>query len=385
MDRPMRVLVVMAGCLDGPDDLVVFERRYPHLFGLLAATGVELHVALLGRSPKAAAKLENEVSATYEIGPAVPPSPRGALAIPLLVTRMRRLIREIKPDVVDGGEPLPAIAAALASRVRSRPTVVYRRQHGSRTRPGLLLASRVAAALTDKTIVTNAVDAKLAAEADRSNPSDIIVTPSGVTELRPVSGEELASIRRTLSIPREAKVIVTVCRLRPEKGIDVLIAARDQMRIDPHLVIVGSGPERYSLEKLARGARGKVHLVGHQDDVALWFALSDVVAIPSRSESFGRATVEAMCAGRPIVASNVGGLGEAVDDGVTGLLVPPGDSGSLGRALDSLLRDEGLASSMGKAARQRFENHHTMEMMARSWKAGWVQALHKERYLEEIE
>lgn len=383
-DPPMRVLAVMAGCMDSSDDLLVFGRRYPHLFGLLTAADVELHVALLGRSPKAAALLNESTSATYEFGPTIPPSPRGAVGIPLLVPRVRRLIRDIRPDIVDGGEPLPAITAGLASRVGSRPVVVYRRQHGSRRRPGLLVASRFAAALADNTIVTNRADAKLAAEMDGSDPRNIIVTPSGVTELRSVSEEELVSTRRALQIPQDAKVIVAVCRLRLQKGIDVLISAIDQMSTDSHLVVVGSGPERSALERLARASRRKVHLVGHQDDVSLWFALSDVVAIPSRSEAFGRTTVEAMCAGRPIVASRVGGLGEAVDDGVTGLLVPPDDSGSLSRALDRLLRDERLASDMGKAARQRFETHHTMEMMARSWKAGWEEALRTRRDLEEV-
>lgn len=374
----------MAGCFDSSDNLMVFERRYPDLFRSLTSLDVDVHVALLGPSPKAAALLSDAVTRTYEFTPAVPPSPRGALAIPMLVPRLRRLIRTVQPDVVEGGEPLPAIAVGFASKVRPRPVAVYRRQHGSRTRPGLVMASRIAAALTDKTIVTNLVDVELAAGIDKTDPRDIIVTPSGARELRSVTTPEVERTRQSLGIPDGAKVIVAVCRLRPEKGIDVLIAAHAQMSTDCHVVIVGSGPERTTLDDLARRSGRNVHLVGHQDDVALWFAVSDVVAIPSRSESFGRTTVEAMSAGRAIVASRVGGLGEAIDHGVTGLLVPPDDSRSLASALDAVLSEDGLASTMGEASRRRFETRHTIDMMARSWKAGWEEALRTKRGFKEV-
>jgi glycosyltransferase involved in cell wall biosynthesis len=100
-----------------------------------------------------------------------------------------------------------------------------------------------------------------------------------------------------------------------------------------------------------------------------------VVAIPSRRESFGRVTLEAMASGRPLVASRVGGLEEAITDFETGRLVPPEDPAALAEALRSLLLDLPSARRMGAAARQRYESRYTMDHMATSWREAWERAI----------
>ena len=142
-----------------------------------------------------------------------------------------------------------------------------------------------------------------------------------------------------------------------------------------HLVIAGTGPEERILRRLAAGSPVPVHFLGHRDDVDCWLALADVVAMPSRRETFGRVTLETMAAGKPLVASRVGGLAEAVVDHVTGRLVAPDDPQALAEALGALLADPAGVRRMGAAARARYEAHYTIDHMATSWRQAWERAL----------
>jgi glycosyltransferase involved in cell wall biosynthesis len=214
-----------------------------------------------------------------------------------------------------------------------------------------------------------------AAKDDRIPIDRVLIARSGTAELRSVEKYEITRTREALGIPPEAKIVAAIGRMRPEKGMDALVDAVDRITLGGfHLVLVGSGPEEPALKEAASACRHPVHLLGHQSDVALWFHLSDIIAIPSRAESFGRVTVEAMCAGRPIVASRVGGLVEAVEDGATGLLVTPNQPQELANALERLLKDDELRARMGSAARKRFEVRYSMASMAEEWRAVWEQA-----------
>jgi glycosyltransferase involved in cell wall biosynthesis len=120
------------------------------------------------------------------------------------------------------------------------------------------------------------------------------------------------------------------------------------------LTLVGDGPERSALLAAADGVRSRsVHLVGFQGDVTGCLYGSDLFVQPSLAEGLPVAVLEAMACGLPVVATSVGGVGEAVDDGTTGLLVPAGDPGSLAEAMLELLRDPRRARKLGLAGRQR--------------------------------
>src|SRR5207248_772983 len=118
-------------------------------------------------------------------------------------------------------------------------------------------------------------------------------------------------------------------------------------------LFVGDGPERARAEALARelGVHGDVRFLGEQLDVARLLAQADLFLLPSDSESFGLAALEAMSCGVPVVASRIGGLPEVVKDGETGLLVPPGDGGAFTIAATALLADPARREKMAKAAR----------------------------------
>jgi glycosyltransferase involved in cell wall biosynthesis len=164
-----------------------------------------------------------------------------------------------------------------------------------------------------------------------------------------------------------------IAHLRPEKGhrtlLEAMPAVGNAFAAPPHLVVVGSGSEERALKERARTIRDTmVHFVGHQDDVAPWFALADVVAMPSYREPFGISAIEAMAGSRPLVASRVDGLIEVVEDGVSGLLVHPRDAGELASGLLRLLQHPDLAATIAANGYRRFRECFTIDGMVQMWR-----------------
>ncbi|MBI1962447.1 MAG: glycosyltransferase, partial [Candidatus Rokubacteria bacterium] len=127
------------------------------------------------------------------------------------------------------------------------------------------------------------------------------------------------------------------------------------------LLLIGDGPERAALEARAAalGVAGRLHVTGATTDVTGCLAAADVVAAPSRTEGMGRALVEAMALGLPVVGAAVGGIPAVIVDGECGRLVPPEDPAALARALVDLGRDEALRRKLGAAAIRRAETFST--------------------------
>jgi len=148
-----------------------------------------------------------------------------------------------------------------------------------------------------------------------------------------------------------ARVLLAVCRLEPQKGLDSAVRALPDIRTHhptAELVVLGEGPQRSELEQLATDLKVPVHLLGRVPDVAAWLRRADVVVHPARWEGFGLALLEAMLASKPIVATNVSSIPEIVADGETGLLVPPDDAPALATAVTRLLDDPGTYGEEGR-------------------------------------
>ncbi len=169
----------------------------------------------------------------------------------------------------------------------------------------------------------------LAEDARALGAKDVRVIPSGVDMPESVGG------------PEQPPHVLYVGRLSEEKGVRELAeAARDLP-----LVVVGDGPLSHLLPQT-------VGFVPH-DELGPYYERAAVVVVPSRREGYGMTAREGMAWGRPVVATAVGGLPDAIEDGVTGLLVPPRDPAALRAALERLLADESLRTSLGRAARER--------------------------------
>ena len=161
-------------------------------------------------------------------------------------------------------------------------------------------------------------------------------------------------------VPPAARVLLCVCRLERQKGVDVAIRALREIPA-AHLVVLGEGPERGDLERLARELGVPVHLPGRVPDVAAWLRRASLLVHPARWEGFGLALLEAMLASLPVVATAVSSIPEIVADGETGLLVPPDDPAALAAAVNLVLADP---SGYGERGRARARDHFSVAKMA---------------------
>jgi N-acetyl-alpha-D-glucosaminyl L-malate synthase BshA len=164
---------------------------------------------------------------------------------------------------------------------------------------------------------------------------------------------------------RACPVIVHVSNFRPIKRVDDVIAVFARLRAarPVRLRLVGDGPERRRIEAdvTARGLGGDVEFLGERVDLPEVLRDADLFHLPSETESFGLAALEAMACGVPVIASAVGGLVEVIPDGQVGFLRPVGDVAAHAEAAARLLADEPLRRAMGAAARRRAETHFRIE------------------------
>jgi glycosyltransferase involved in cell wall biosynthesis len=179
--------------------------------------------------------------------------------------------------------------------------------------------------------------------------------------------------RSELALRDDGAVIGTVCRLdEPKKGLTVLLHALSVLAKRNGLpawqcLVVGDGPARDRLRHLAGelGLSRQVVFAGMRRDAARVLPALDIFVCPSLYEGFGIAIVEAMAAGRPVVASSAGGISEIVVHGETGLLVPPGDAAALADAIAALLARPERARTMGLRGRERARERFAIEAAVR--------------------
>lgn len=173
--------------------------------------------------------------------------------------------------------------------------------------------------------------------------------------------------RHRFNIPDDAPVVGIVANLRPVKGIDVFLRAAvviSQSYPDARFLIVGEGTERVALEKLAveLGLEEQVLFLGRREDVADILKLFNVAVLSSHSESFSNAIIEYLTARLPVVCTDVGGVREAVKDGVNGFVVPIGVHERLGERVVEIL-DSGAAAEMGRQSRATVEKFFGLQAM----------------------
>jgi phosphatidylinositol alpha-1,6-mannosyltransferase len=209
-----------------------------------------------------------------------------------------------------------------------------------------------------------------AAEGERAagRPLPVTIVPPGVDPVRfvPLDAEQRTKARAQFDLPPEARIVVSLSRLVPRKGMDVLIEAAAQLAPDrPDLVVAigGSGRDRPRLERLIERTGAPVRLLGRVPDLDLpaLYGCADVYAMVCRNrwagleqEGFGIVFLEAAACGVPQVAGASGGAHEAVVDGATGVVVRrPRDAAAVAGALAGLLDDPGRRRAMGAASRSR--------------------------------
>ena len=214
--------------------------------------------------------------------------------------------------------------------------------------------------------VSHAIQHKLIDEQRTSVPVSLVY--NGVDLERYDNQEACCTLPEEYGMEPGSQIVGVVARLEPEKGHPTLLEAWPAVLRavpDAYLLIVGEGSRRDALEAQARELRiaHRVVFTGRRDDVPAVTAALDVAVLPSYREAQGMVILEAMALSRPVVASNVGGIPEMIEDGVTGLLVPPRDPAALATAIGKLLTNHPLADMLGRAGHDMVHDRFCIELM----------------------
>lgn len=206
------------------------------------------------------------------------------------------------------------------------------------------------------------------------------VVYNGIDLSRYAPREQAVEARAAWGVPAAAPLVMSVGRFVPYKGYHDLVDAAAYMHRDvpdAHWVLIGDGELKSALTAQAaeRGLEKHVHVIGWRDDVPELLAHSDLFVLPSHGEHFGRVVIEAMAMAKPVVATASGGVPEIVQDGETGLLVPPADPPALSRAMTNLIRDRATAQRMGLAGRRRVEERFSLERHVREMDAIYAECI----------
>jgi len=184
---------------------------------------------------------------------------------------------------------------------------------------------------------------------------------------------------RPVLAPQGERIVMHVSNFRAVKRVEDVIRtfAGISRSVPARLVMIGDGPERVRAEAEARdlGVTEDVLFLGKHTAVEELLSCADLFLLPSESESFGLAALEAMACGVPVIASRVGGLPEVVEDGQTGFLLGVGDVQGMAEAGVRLLRDPALLATMGKAARERAITHFSADRVVRQYEAYYARIL----------
>jgi glycosyltransferase involved in cell wall biosynthesis len=348
---PLRVLWAIKGLGPGGAEQLLVSLARAHDRDLVQLEAVRM----LDWKDHLVADLEDAGVLVHSLGVA-----RGA--DPRWVPRFVRLLRERRPDIVHAHSPLVAAVARPLVRLgvagRPRPALVTT-EHNAWPTFALptRLANAVTAPLDDAVVaVSDEVRASLRPAGLRARAEVVVhgVDLGAADRARP----ERTAARAELGIADGEVLVLTVANYRPQKAYpDLLAAARAVVDrgLPVRFAAVGQGPERAAIEACHRelGLGERFALLGYRRDIPRLLAAADVFTLASRFEGYPVALMEALAAGLPVVATAVGGVADAVTDGVEGRLVPAGDVAALASALAAVAGDAEGRAAMATAARRR--------------------------------
>lgn len=302
------------------------------------------------------------------------------------------LFRREQPQIVHTHTSKAGVLGRVAAWLAKVPVIVHTPHghvfygHFGRLRSWIFMqVERVLSVLTSRLIALTESERDEHLQRHIGCAGHFAVVPSGI-DLEKFRLARSRDVRRPgrFPWPPDAVVVGSVGWLTPIKGHRYLIeAAAGMLPTCPHLhvMIVGSGELRDELAAMGRrlGVGDRVHLLGHREDVEACLAAMDIFVLPSLNEGMGRALVEAMAAGLPVVATKVGGVPAVVQDRHNGLLVPPGNASALADALRSLLSRPEWMKQLGDAAQQSIGERYGTQAMVRS-----IEALYRESLREVI-
>jgi glycosyltransferase involved in cell wall biosynthesis len=291
---------------------------------------------------------------------------------------LRRALAAFNPDLVSCHASKGGWFGRTAARRLGVPSVYT--AHGWLLTPGVLrpwqwvvwAAERASARISGPMIAVSEFDRQLPARLGIAPPERIRVVHNSLPDLPHLRASPVRAPPR----------IVTTSRLQWPKDPHTLVRALQRLApLEWTMEIIGDGPDRAELERriAAAGLTHRVELVGTRDDVPERLAAAQIFVLSSDREGFPISILEAMRAGLPVVASAVGGIGEAVLDGVNGALVEPRSPDAFAAALEPLVRDAALRRQQGRASRERFVDEFGFDRHVRRTWAVYEEAIASRR------
>jgi glycosyltransferase involved in cell wall biosynthesis len=285
----------------------------------------------------------------------------GALRVPAVrlrsdVLALPRLLRALDVDVVHTHLVHADVLGGIAAKVRGARLVSTKHNDDPFRVGPFRHVERGLALVTDRIVAITESLRRFTVEQVGVPAAKVETIHYGLDTLPEAWGENPPD-----AVPAAARILLSTARLVPQKGIDDAVRALPQLPADTVLVVLGEGPERAALERLAGelGVGDRVFLPGRVPDVAAWLRRAAVYVHPARWEGFGLGVLEAMLAGLPVVATRVSSLPELVADGDTGLLVPRDDAPALAEAVAQALE----RPELGAAGRDRARTLFSVERM----------------------
>lgn len=284
-------------------------------------------------------------------------------------SRLRRLVSAHAIDIVHLHSPYPA---AIARFVLGQGVKLVYTEHNvwPRYRGPTRWANRLTYQKNDHVFaVSEEVRTSIVSVLGPRSPQ-VEVLHHGI-DLTPQTGSDaVADLRTELGIGPDDPIIGTVANLKHHKGHSVFMKAMGEIRRavpDVRWILIGGGPLKDEIETSVRtlDLEGHVFVLGSRSDARKLIPSFDIFVLPSLHEGLPMALLEAMVAACPIVATEVGGIGEVLEDGREGILVPPNDQAALARAVVTLLKDPDRARSLGHAARERSQRYDIRKTVRR--------------------
>jgi len=344
----------------------------------LDRSGAEKQMALLAAGlPRG--RFAVEVAALTRLGPLEEELRREGMAVhairkrlkmdPLALSRLTTLMRAGRFDVVQTWIFAANVYGRIAARRAGVPVVVTAEMAVDLWKgPGQLALDRRLARWTDRVVGNSDAVVNFYRKAGVP-PEKLERIYSGIEPGEPPLVDP-AAVRRELGLAADAPLALFAGRLYPQKRVGDLLFALDILqhaRPDVRTLIVGDGPLRDRLVERAGAVRlledRRVQFLGHRNDVPRLMAAADLLVLPSFYEGLPNVVLEAMCLGKPVVATAAPGTTEVVVNDLTGLLVPVGDCPGLAQAIRLVLEDPARAARMGEAGRARVESDFRLDAM----------------------
>lgn len=283
------------------------------------------------------------------------------------------LYKKFQSDVVHLNSSKAGVLGALAKFLlekKQRPKIVYTVHGWAFLEPVTVLvkaiyfwAEKLSAAWKDKVIVLSGKELKIAQEKLGIKNDKLVKISHGLKLDQMLFPREEA--REKLNLPANGQLVGAVAGFYATKGLDILLLAMKKISPKASLVLIGDGPEKNRLEEMIKDLDlgQRVFLPGQINDAYRYFTAFDLLALSSRKEGFPYVILEAGLAGIPVAATDVGGVGEIIDNRKTGLLVPAENADKLAEAINELLSDGEQAQKMSAALKEKIRNERSFTEM----------------------